>query len=227
MLKVKQQYSLKNHNTLRLATVAAHFVRVTTVGHIEEAIRYAVMHGLTIFPIGEGSNVVLQDVSNALVLSVNLSGIKILQEGDNDIVLRVAAGEQWHSLVEMTVANGWFGLENLALIPGTAGAAPVQNIGAYGVEISEFIEAVHYLEINQGDRKTFAVHVLDKANCQFAYRDSIFKQTLADKALITAIDLRLSKTPALNLRYPALIDYFAQHESISCLLYTSDAADES
>jgi len=145
--------------------------------------------------LGGGSNLILAGDFAGLVVQVALRGRKLLAEEDDAWLVRVAAGENWHELVQWTLASGWPGLENLALIPGTVGAAPVQNIGAYGVELAE-----RFLELEAFDTRTGTFVTLDRAACAFAYRDSIFKGVQHDRYVITAVTLRLPRPwqPVLN-----------------------------
>jgi len=158
---------------------------------------------LGIIPMGQGSNVVLAGDLDALVLRLQNRGIDLLEEDAGSVLLRVAGGEDWHSLVEWCLGRGYFGLENLALIPGTAGAAPVQNIGAYGVELQSCLERVHATELATG-----RAQVLTAGDCQFGYRHSIFKARLRDRMIITAIELRLSRRANVDITYPALASFF-------------------
>jgi UDP-N-acetylmuramate dehydrogenase len=160
--------------------------------------------------LGEGSNsVFLEDYSGTIILN-KLKGIEV-QESAFDFSLSVASGESWHSLVEYSLSIGAFGFENLALIPGTVGAAPIQNIGAYGVEIEKFISSVEYYDI-QRDCFTILGHI----DCEFAYRDSVFKHRLFNKAVITKVNFTLPKenivqhtyAPLNQLHKPTPIDVF-------------------
>lgn len=153
--------------------------------------------------LGEGSNTVFSQNYNGLVLLNRLRGIEVLQQNDQSVQLRVASGENWHAFVRHCVDQGWCGLENLALIPGLVGAAPVQNIGAYGVEIKDLIQSVEFIDLTNGDTQ-----ILEADQCNFTYRDSIFKHQLLDKIFITAITLKLSKGAQVNISYPALSQYF-------------------
>ncbi len=198
--------SLKSCNTLALQARARRLVRANRERDLHEALALADREGRVVVPLGEGSNVVLAGDLDALVLRVNTRGIIILDQ-DQDaqrVLLRVAAGEPWHRFVDWTLRQGFFGLENLALIPGTVGAAPVQNIGAYGVELSGFVRAVHALAIADG-----ATASLCAAECGFGYRDSVFKGRLRDQLVITAVDLELSLIPRLHTGYPALAQALA------------------
>lgn len=150
-------------------------------------------------PLGEGSNVVLPTSLDAAVLKVADRSVTLLTDTHDVVTLRVGAGKLWHELVVETVAGGYFGLENLALIPGLVGAAPVQNIGAYGKEFGDFVIAVHGFDLVTGMSQT-----LSAADCGFAYRDSVFKQELQDRFLIAAVDIKLSRTAVVDIAYPLL-----------------------
>ncbi|MEZ5572312.1 MAG: UDP-N-acetylmuramate dehydrogenase [Halioglobus sp.] len=207
---VHRNKSLRHLNTLALQSHAHAFVSVANDIALQEALQWARTHKLQALPLGEGSNVVFTGDIDALVVQVQSKGIEVLEQGRFDVKLRVAAGESWHHLVQWTLQRGFYGLENLALIPGTVGAAPVQNIGAYGVELESVLLQVHAVQI--ADNKSI---VLARDACEFAYRDSVFKRQLADQVVITAVDLVLSLQPTIDLSYPALQHYFAAHSHLS------------
>lgn len=153
---------------------------------------------LRVLVLGGGSNMLFTQDFPGLVLKVALRGIHVRSDSEH-VLLTVAAGENWHALVQYCLQNGYHGLENLALIPGSVGAAPVQNIGAYGVELSDVLVELRYY-----DREQRCVSVLTAAQCELGYRDSIFKHALKNRAIILSVTLRLSRAPALRLDYPAL-----------------------
>ncbi len=163
------------------------------------ALDWARAEGVAVLPLGEGSNIVFAGDVDALVLQVASGGIEAIADDGDSVTLRVQAGEDWHQLVQWTLQQGLYGLENLALIPGTVGAAPIQNIGAYGVECEQFIRAVYTCDIASGERTR-----LSAAECDFAYRDSNFKGPWRDRLVITAVELELSRQPKVNITYPAL-----------------------
>jgi UDP-N-acetylmuramate dehydrogenase len=140
------------------------------------------------FILGGGSNIVLTRDVHALVLKIEIAGRRLLEERADAFVIEVGAGERWHDIVAWTLEQGWPGLENLALIPGTVGAAPVQNIGAYGVELQERFESLTALDLMTGRTVT-----LTREMCRFGYRDSVFKRELAGKSVITRVRLRLPR----------------------------------
>jgi len=196
---VLTEAALLGYNTLALPGRARAFLQVREAAELERALEWAHSRQLPVIPLGEGSNVVIAGDIEALVLRMAIPGIELLEEDGERACLRVAAGEGWHQLVEWTLRRGYYGLENLALIPGTTGAAPVQNIGAYGVELASFVQAVHVVEIASGRARTLA-----GGSCEFGYRDSIFKRSLRDRMIITAVDLQLPRKPHLQVSYPAL-----------------------
>ena len=199
--------SLLGCNTLGLAASAHSLATVETLDELRSALEWAASRELAVVPLGEGSNVVLGGELDALVLRQLGRGIQVLGEEAGRVTLRVAAGENWHELVCWTLQQGYFGLENLALIPGTAGAAPIQNIGAYGVELERFIEQVQAVDILTGASRSF-----DRGQCKFSYRDSVFKQAERDRVVITCVDLCLSLTPEPVLDYPALAAELGRRE---------------
>lgn len=197
--------SLKRRNSLALPATAEALVSVQNEQQLREALAWADNHNLPVVPLGEGSNVVFTGDLRALALHLANRGIEILDRGDDHVLLRVAAGENWHSLVEWCLAKGCHGLENLALIPGTVGAAPIQNIGAYGVELDTLLERVLAIDIGRGSAAS-----LSAAECQLGYRDSVFKGRLRDRLVITAVELRLHTKPHVRADYPALARYLEE-----------------
>jgi UDP-N-acetylmuramate dehydrogenase len=202
-IKLHRREALQPYNTLALQSHAEAFVTVTNEAELLEALAWARAEKLPVVPLGEGSNIVLAGDVHALVVRLNSQGIQVLDSGPDTVSLRIAAGENWHGLVQWCVSRGYFGLENLALIPGTVGAAPIQNIGAYGVELQSVLQRVHARRITD-DRNL----EIDKGECEFGYRDSVFKRGLKDQIVITAVDLQLSLRAQVNIAYPALARYF-------------------
>lgn len=192
-------FNLQKFNTLAVPACAAYFVSIKNDEELREALAFARTESLSLLLLGGGSNIVLRDDFPGLVIHIKSQGKEVVYEDDDYVWLKVAAGENWHQLVEYTLANAFYGLENLSLIPGSVGAAPIQNIGAYGVEIKELLVELNALDIRSGLNVTFT-----NENCQFGYRDSIFKQALKDQYVITSVTFRLYKNPQINLEYPAL-----------------------
>lgn len=205
-MKFYPNEALRPYNTLALQACAEAFVTVSNDAELLSALQWARQRHLPVVPLGQGSNVVVAGDLNALVLRQGTRGIQIIDKGASSVALRVAAGENWHEFVQWSLQQGYYGLENLALIPGTVGAAPIQNIGAYGVELQSVLLQVQARKIADDEQV-----VLHNAACAFGYRDSIFKRDLKDKLVITAVDLQLSLCPAVKIGYPDLAQYFDQH----------------
>jgi len=202
-MKLHRGEALQPYNTLALQAHAEAFVTVASEAELLESLAWARERQLPVVPLGEGSNIVLAGDVHALVVLQKSRGIRVLETRADNVSLRIAAGENWHEFVQWSLNRGYYGLENLALIPGTVGAAPIQNIGAYGVELQSVLLRVHARQIAD-DREL----VLDRGGCEFSYRDSVFKRGLKDQLVITAIDLQLSLCPQVNITYPALAGYF-------------------
>jgi UDP-N-acetylmuramate dehydrogenase len=187
-LLLQPDYPLRAHNTFGLNAQARWFCRIESPDQFVAAIRDARVAGLPHLILGGGSNIVLTRDFDGLVLLVALKGKRLVREDDDAWYVEAAAGENWHEFVAWTLANDLPGLENLALIPGTVGAAPIQNIGAYGLEMAERFHCLRALELATGD----AVE-LDAAHCRFGYRDSFFKREGRDRFAITSVTFRLPK----------------------------------
>lgn len=209
-LAIQADADLKEYNTLGVPARARYLTTVDSTALLTQALRFAQEAELAVLVLGQGSNTVLTHDFDGLVIHNQLRGVEVLAETASHIELRVAAGENWHQFVTRAVNQQWFGVENLALIPGLVGAAPIQNIGAYGAEVKDVITAVEYL-----DRTTLATQTLSNNACQFAYRDSIFKNALSDATVITAVQFRLNKQATLNLGYPALADEAGEQPSLA------------
>lgn len=198
---LREYVDLQPYNSLSLHARARYFCEPSCLEELQQALAFARDNELTVLPLGEGSNMVLtRDVPGMVVRLVDHS-LHIEKEDASSVLIRVGAGMGWHQLVEKTLQQGWHGLENLALIPGTVGAAPVQNIGAYGVEVARFVQSVSAIMIDSGESIQ-----LDNSACEFAYRNSVFKQALREKTVITSVVFCLSKVPAVHTGYAALRD---------------------
>ena len=206
MFEVEANVQLGSLNTLKLECIAECYVQVSTTGELQEALSEARLRSANINVLGGGSNLILNRYLPGMTIHMGLKGRELLGESADDVVIRLQAGEEWHETVLWANAEGYFGLENLALIPGTVGAAPVQNIGAYGVEIAQMIECVHVVDVRSGD-----IRALTADECCFSYRDSLFKTSEGKHLIIWAVDLRLSKRPVVNTSYPALREAVPHH----------------
>ena len=198
-LNLQADYCLHKLNSLALPARAEYFCSVDSLDQLYQALDYANLHQLAVTPLGEGSNVVLAGDIKGLVIDLNLKGIQNKNKGSDKVQVDMAAGENWHHMVEFCLCKGWYGLENLALIPGTVGAAPIQNIGAYGVELSDFFVSLEAVEVKTGKLVKFSAQ-----DCQFDYRSSIFKRAALDQYIIVGLSLELSTIPVAHTAYPAL-----------------------
>ena len=204
-MQILAEHSLESLNTLALPGRCTGFAEVEDESALVELIASSRAEGRPVLPLGEGSNIVVAGDVDALVVRQAPRPYELLSEEGSIVRLRAYAGSNWHELVRATLSAGLRGLENLALIPGCVGAAPVQNIGAYGVELESLVERVHALDSVTGE-----VLELDRAGCEFRYSDSVFKQALRDRCVITAVDLQLSKDAAINMSYPAVAHELAE-----------------
>lgn len=201
-MEILENHPLIDYNFLRLDVRARYFAEVTSVEELVAALRFAQGQNLLVEVIGEGSNVLFCTDFDGLILHICLMG-KELHDDKNveKTVAKIQAGENWHEVVTWSLANRLYGLENLSLIPGTAGAAPLQNIGAYGAELSEVLESVEAL-----DRSSLDIELIPANECGFGYRTSHFKGKWRSKYVITQINLKLSKTSRLNVSYQRVKD---------------------
>ncbi|MDB6001259.1 MAG: murB [Rhizobacter sp.] len=194
-MDIETAVSLKPFNTFGLPASAQTLVRVTSDADVRRLIDHPSYGVQSKFILGGGSNVVLTHDVAMVVVKVEVPGKRLVTETERDFIVEAGAGEDWHQFVTWTMDNGLAGLENLALIPGTVGASPVQNIGAYGVELQDRLDAVDVVDLVTGRTST-----LVNSMCEFGYRDSVFKRSLAGKCVITRVRFRLPKQwrPALG-----------------------------
>ena len=190
---------LKRHNTFGIACKAAEIIELNDFNEVKELLSYINKQPKELLILGGGSNVLFTKDFDGIILLNNLKGISILSENVSEVILRVAAGEIWHELVMYCVENGYAGMENLSLIPGKVGASPMQNIGAYGVEVKDLITQVNTIKLSDSSSHSFS-----NAECKFDYRSSIFKTSHKNQYLITSVDFRLSKLPSINTSYGAI-----------------------
>ena len=176
-MHIEHNISLKPYNTFGIKVQAAHFVSVKTVAELKEVLKLKEYPKK--FILGGGSNILLKKDIVALVIHIGLKGISIVKETEDFIWLKAAAGENWHSFVMYCVGHNYGGAENLALIPGNVGTGPMQNIGAYGVEIKDILVECSALSIKTGEEHNFS-----NTECEFGYRDSIFKNAAKERYVI-------------------------------------------
>lgn len=198
-MEIKSNFSLKHLNTFKVDCIADFFAEVNSLSEVRSLFESKIFKEHEIFILGGGSNVLFTKNFNGLIIHPNFMGIEIMKEDESQVFLKVGAGEIWEDLVGFTVRRGWSGIENLAAIPGNVGAAPVQNIGAYGVELKDVFESLTAVDLRDGSFKVF-----QKEECNFSYRNSIFKSEFKNRYLITSVNLRLSKKAKQNVSYEAL-----------------------
>lgn len=201
MVEFLPQASLQDFNTLALPATAEYLCTASSVDELREALAFARQRALAVMVLGGGSNIIFAGDVAGLVIRLAISGIEKVGEQGSSVLVRVGAGENWHQLVLYTLQQQWYGLENLSLIPGCAGGAPIQNIGAYGVELAQRFVSLEAIQLDSGN-----IITLDKAACRFGYRDSVFKHELKGQVIITAITLALSHTAEPHIDYPELRD---------------------
>lgn len=198
-MTIISDHDLQPLNTLAVPSYASSYVRVEDTATLKKALAIAQKQDLPLLVLGGGSNVVLPEQFAGLVVQVAIKGIEVAAEDDEHVWVRAGAGEVWQDLVEYSLQRDLHGLENLSLIPGTVGAAPIQNIGAYGVELDTVFE-----RLTAVDRRSLDECAFEKADCEFRYRDSVFKNRLRDAVVITSVTLRLQKRAPLNIAYAPL-----------------------
>lgn len=194
-----KNYNLQPLNTLAVPSTAEYFIDVNTESLLVDALAFSRDNDYPLTILGGGSNVLLPANIAGLVIKMSTRGRAVMSENDTDVIIRFDAGENWHDIVLWCAEKNLYGIENLALIPGTIGAAPIQNIGAYGVELTSCLQSVEGFYFSSNTK-----FILKNNDCLFSYRDSIFKKALRDKVIITYVTLKLSKVPKLQLEYPAL-----------------------
>lgn len=204
---MKTNINLRPYNSFGFDAIAKYFVEINTIDDLQTLIQSGVLQKHKTLILSGGNNILFQnDVFDGLVVYINTKGIEILREDGNEVVVRAQAGEDWPDFVRFCVGKGWHGLENLAHIPGKVGAAPVQNIGAYGMELKDSFLQCKALDLTTGETKVFA-----KEDCRFGYRESIFKHELRGRYVITSVDFLLKKNAALNLEYGNIKAYLEQN----------------
>lgn len=212
-MDIRENVNLKNYSTLGVGGPARYFAEVTTEEDLKEAIKFAQESKLLIFVLGGGSNILFSDQGFAgLVIRPLFKGITVqdsVLHSSEDVIVSVGAGEELDRVVEWSVSEGYWGLENLSFIPGLIGALAIQNVGAYGQEASELIESVTVIEISTGEKK-----IMSRGECDFTYRHSRFNTYDKNKYVILSLTLKLSKTPHPKKDYKDVAKYFADHPNV-------------
>lgn len=199
-MMIQEHVALRSLNTFGINSTAEYLISVNKIDDIHQAIDFARSKNLKNWVLGGGSNLLfVQEYQPGLCIKNELKGKRIESENSSQLILEVAGGENWHELVEYCVKNNWGGIENLSLIPGLVGASPMQNIGAYGVELKDVFHSLDAFHFPTGE-----LHTFNKTDCAFGYRESIFKRKHAGEYLITSVRLQLEKFPKINTSYGAI-----------------------
>ncbi len=204
---MKTNFNLKAYNSFGFDAVAKQFAEINTISDLQTLIKSGTLQSQNILILSGGNNILFQnEVFDGIVVYINTKGIEILRENENNVVVRAQAGEDWPDFVRFCVGKGWHGVENLAHIPGKVGAAPVQNIGAYGMELEDSFLQCETIELSTGESKVFT-----KEDCHFGYRESIFKGELKGQFVITSVDFLLHKQAELMLEYGNIKSYLTDN----------------
>lgn len=198
-VRIEQDVELRHLNTFHVGARAKFLATITEVEELRSVLQWQQQQQVPFMLIGQGSNILFKADYPGLIIELHTRGVEVVSETDTYIDVKVQAGEIWHDFVLHSLQQGWYGLENLSLIPGTVGAAPVQNIGAYGTEVKDSLLELDALELASGQLRRF-----DNADCQFNYRQSYFKQEGKDRFIICAVTFRLSRKSQPKIQYPAL-----------------------
>ncbi len=196
---LKRNISLKPYNTFAIEATAKYFTDVFSISQLKNALQFAKENNFQFKIISGGSNVLFVEQEYEFIIHILIGGIEKTFESEYEIHYKVGAGVKWHTFVKYCVNKGLGGIENLSLIPGSVGASPMQNIGAYGVEIKDVFKSLTALEISTGQLKIFSLN-----DCKFGYRESVFKNELKNKFIIIDVTYKLLKNPKFNISYGAL-----------------------
>jgi UDP-N-acetylmuramate dehydrogenase len=198
MLDVQKNKSLKPYNTFSIDVEANYFAEILSEQDLKDVLKSDLIKEQNLLVLGGGSNVLFTKDFDGLVVKVSIPGISDVVEG-NEVIVTAGAGVIWNDLVKYCVQNGFAGIENLSLIPGTVGASPIQNIGAYGVELKDVFKSCVAYEITTSEKKVFNFE-----DCHFGYRDSVFKNELKGQYIITSVSFKLSTSAKINTQYGAI-----------------------
>lgn len=205
MLNVQSNVSLKPYNTFGIHANARYWAEIQDPADLQTLLHLNEYVAVPKLILGGGSNLLLTGDVEGMVIRMNIQGIELVRQDERHYWVKAGAGVNWHEFVMYCVKRGYAGLENLSLIPGTVGAAPMQNIGAYGVEIEQVFESLEALNRQTGEIRTFT-----HAECQFGYRESVFKHELRDQYIITSVTFQLDKTPTFHTTYGAIAETLAE-----------------
>jgi UDP-N-acetylmuramate dehydrogenase len=197
--EIKEDFSLHSFNTFHIDSTARYFTEVNSIEKLKTLITSGKLNENPLLVLGGGSNLLFTGNFKGIVVHIINKGIKIISRTDDSVIVKASAGENWHEFVTYCVNKGFGGLENLSLIPGNVGSCPIQNIGAYGVEVKDCILSIEAIDLHSGELLTFS-----KEECRFGYRDSIFKRDLKGKFAICSVTFKLKLNPVVHLEYGAI-----------------------
>lgn len=206
-MQIREQVDLRHLNTFHVAARARYFAEAHSTEELAALLHWVRTQALPFMLLGQGSNILFRQDYPGLIIELQMRGRQIVAETATHVDVEAMAGESWDGLVQWTLEQGAYGLENLSLIPGTVGAAPVQNIGAYGVELQDHLLSLQAMDIATGTLRSFS-----KDDCGFSYRNSVFKQDLQGCYVICSVRFRLLRQARLKLEYPALRQALAAHD---------------
>jgi UDP-N-acetylmuramate dehydrogenase len=196
---VREDVSLRKFNTFHINVSARYFAEINRFEQLQELIASGMLTENQVLILGGGSNLLFTGNVKGIVAHIGNKGIDVIDRNEDSVLVKVEAGENWHDFVTFCVENGFGGLENLSLIPGNVGSCPIQNIGAYGVEVKDSFHSLEAVDLQTGELKTY-----NHEECRFAYRDSIFKNELKGKVVIWTVTFRLSLNPLVHIEYGAI-----------------------
>lgn len=206
-MNIQNNYSLKKHNSFGIDAKSRYFFQIENNEQIQPLLEWFQNTDYPLLLLGGGSNILFKNDYQGMTAVIATKGIKVVAEDSEYTYIKVAAGENWHQFVRWTVENGYAGLENLSLIPGTVGAAPMQNIGAYGVELADRLYELEAIELTTGKIKIFS-----QQQCLFNYRDSFFKSVAFGEYLIQSITIKSPKKPQWKIEYAGIKDSLERQE---------------
>lgn len=196
---IEKNYNLKALNTFGIEAFATEYTEIFSEENMQSLIANQVLKNKQLLILGGGSNLLFTKNFDGLIIKNNIKGIEVIGENDDHVFVQAGAGENWHEFVLFCIKNGWNGLENLSLIPGNVGASPMQNIGAYGVEIKDVFYELEAINLHTGE-----IHYFSNPTCEFGYRESVFKKHLKNQYLITRVTYQLNKKPDFKVEYGAI-----------------------
>ncbi len=200
-MEIKENFNIQKLNTFGIKVDAKYFAEVASIKELQETVAYTEHLKLPMLILGGGSNLLFTKDFPGVVIKINLKGIDLVKEDDKHYYIKAYAGENWDDFVGYCCNKGYFGLENLSLIPGNVGASPIQNIGAYGVEVKD-----HFYELEFYDFASKQAKTINKTTCDFGYRNSIFKNELKNKGVVISVTFKMDKNPGFKTDYGAIND---------------------